>query len=72
MHRRALSLGLTVAMAAMLWVVPSVGSLGQGTLGDRFLHPDSTIMTASAEPEPATRAALARADAIVTGAVRRL
>jgi hypothetical protein len=58
----------TAALAAALWIVPSVGTRGQGTLGDRFVHPDRQIVSDDA----AGRAALARADAAVTAAVAAL
>nr|WP_310524373.1 hypothetical protein [Polymorphobacter sp.] len=55
----------TAALAAALWVVPSVGTRGQGTLGDRFVHADRAIVQDTA----AGRAVLARADAQVVAAV---
>lgn len=72
MNRRMISYGMTTALAAALWIVPSVGTRGQGTLGDRFLHPDRSVMAGTAEPDAGTRAALARADALVAGAVAGL
>ena len=49
--------------------MPSVGTRGQGTLGDRFAHADRDVMAGEAEPDAAVRAALARADALVAEAV---
>jgi hypothetical protein len=71
MKQRAIGYAATAALAAALWIVPSVGTRGQGTLGDRFAHPDRSVMGA-AEPDAATRAALTRADALVAGAVAAL
>ena len=56
------------AMAAALWVVPSVGTRGQGTLGDRFVHADRAIV----QDDAAGHAVLARADAQVAAAVAGL
>ena len=77
MTKRLISYGATGLVALALWIVPSVGTRGQGTLGDRFVHADRAVVTAAAEPaaaEPdaAARAALARADAVVAKAVAGL
>lgn len=72
MNYRLVSFGTTAAAALALWVVPSVGTRGQGTLGDRFAHTDSSVMSAAAEPDSATRLALARADAEVARAIAKL
>lgn len=61
MTRVAATLALTLA----LWVVPSAGSRGQGTIGDRFSHADRGIVGSDAE----ARRVLARADIIAAGAV---
>lgn len=62
----ALKIGAVVALAAALWVVPSVGTLGQGTLGDRFIHPDRNLVPVDG------RATLVRADQEVARAVAGL
>ena len=72
MTARAISYGMTAVLAAALWIVPSVGTRGQGTLGDRFAHPDRAVMTAAEDPDAATRAVLSRADALVARAVAGL
>jgi hypothetical protein len=72
MTNRLISYGATGLAALALWIVPSVGTRGQGTLGDRFAHADRAVMAAEAEPDAATRAALARADALVAAAVSGL
>ena len=68
MTSRAYQLVATAALAAALWVVPSVGTRGQGTLGDRFVHVDRDIVT----PAPADRDVLRRADAAVGRAISGL
>ncbi len=73
MSSRVLQLAATAVLAAALWVVPSVGTRGQGTLGDRFVHPDRSLVAAAAPAEVAReRAALTEADAIVARAVAGL
>ncbi len=59
-----LKITATAVLAAALWVVPSVGTRGQGTLGDRFTHPDRGIFGEDAR----SRELLARTDAIVAAA----
>jgi hypothetical protein len=71
MKQRVIGYAATAALAAALWIVPSVGTRGEGTLGDRFVHPDRGVMSAG-EPDAATRAMLTRADAVVAGAVAGL
>lgn len=65
MIKRTLQIATTCAVAAALWVVPSVGTRGQGTLGDRFVHADRSVVGNGA----AARATLMRADAAVAAAV---
>jgi hypothetical protein len=73
MTSRVLQITVSAVMAATLWIVPSVGTRGQGTLGDRFVHPDRALVAASAPAsDVAGRALLTRADALVTKAVARL
>lgn len=69
MTSRVFQFGATAVLALALWVVPSVGTRGQGTLGDRFSHPDRGLIAADAA---ADRAALVRADAAVVQAVAAL
>lgn len=56
-------------LAIALWVVPSVGTRGQGTLGDRFSHPDRGLVAADVA---ADRRTLLRADAAAASAVSGL
>lgn len=65
MTSRVFAIPAVMVLALAFWVVPSVGTRGQGTLGDRFVHPDRGIVADTA----AGHAALARADHVVTGAV---
>ena len=65
MSSRTYQLAATVALAAALWVVPSVGTRGQGTLGDRFVHADRDLVAATV----ADRETLRRADVVVTKSV---
>lgn len=63
-----------LGLAAVLWVVPSIGTQGMGTIGQRFSHADRTLVEAQV-PTPAdparTAAALRRADAQVEAALAR-
>jgi hypothetical protein len=56
------------ALVAAFWAVPSVGTRGQGTLGDRFVHADRSLVGES----PAARESLRRADQAVARAVAGL
>lgn len=40
---------ITLAFAAVLWIVPSVGTQGMGTIGQGFMHPDSVLLDPDAE-----------------------
>ncbi|MBC7522560.1 MAG: hypothetical protein H7268_15885 [Sandarakinorhabdus sp.] len=64
---RVFSLTATAVLALVLWVVPSVGTLGQGTIGDRFAHVDRTLVS----DDVAGRTALARADRATAAVVAR-
>lgn len=70
---------LTVAILTVgLWLVPSVGTRGQGTIGhgtldDRFVHVDRAIVAGSDTGlDEGARAVLHRADAAVAAAVADL
>lgn len=65
MTLRLKPLSIAVGMAAVLWVVPSVGTQGIGTLGQRFSHPDRRLMGIDGDTE------LHRADATVEAALAR-
>ena len=68
MTSRAYLITATVFFAAVLWIVPSNGTRGQGTLGDRFTHADEVLLGNSVSE----RAALRRADVTVNEAVAGL
>ncbi len=38
-----------VALAALLWIVPSVGTQGMGTIGHGFTHADSDLIDPAAD-----------------------
>ena len=72
MTRIAPKLALVAALSAVLWVVPSVGTQGMGTIGQRFTHPDRGLIDAAADrPRDAarTRAVLQRAARAVEAAL---
>ena len=56
------------ALTALLWFVPSVGTQGMGTIGQRVVHPDAALV----DPVPTDPGAreLASADARVEAAIR--
>ncbi len=56
------------SLVAAFWAMPSVGTRGQGTLGDRFVHVDRALIADS----PQARVLLARADRAVARAVAGL
>lgn len=68
MTSRVFQLVATAVLATALWVVPSVGTRGQGTFGDRFVHADRDLVASDA----ASRDALRRADVVALNAVRGL
>jgi hypothetical protein len=68
MTSRTFQLMATAVLATALWVVPSVGTRGQGTIGDRFVHADDDLVTANGSGH----ALLQRADAAVVRAVTAL
>ncbi|MGI4878585.1 MAG: hypothetical protein ACRYG4_13980, partial [Janthinobacterium lividum] len=35
---------VTLSLAALMWVVPSVGTQGMGTIGRRLTHPDRDLV----------------------------
>jgi hypothetical protein len=73
MTSRVFQITASAVLAAALWIVPSVGTRGQGALGDRFVHPDRALVAPGpAEENAAERVLLKRADAVVARAVNGL
>ena len=58
---------MAASIALALWVVPSLGTQGMGTIGQRFSHPDRNIIEAPAAPGAADL--LKRADDLVKSRV---
>jgi hypothetical protein len=59
---------ITVGLATAMWVVPSMGTHGQGTLGDRFVHVDRAVV----RDDSTGHALLRNADRIAAAAVAGL
>lgn len=61
---------LTIAaLALIMWVVPSIGSQGLGTIGESYGHVDRTLVEAGAVPgvvRTALRDADRRVEAVLT------
>jgi len=59
---------MALGLAAVLWVVPSIGTQGMGTIGQRFSHADRALlensMSDSRLPQ-ALRAADAEVEAVL-------
>ncbi len=70
MSNRMLPLVLIGGLAAVLWVVPSIGSHGMGTLGERFAHADRGLVEVGGSPDRVT-ASLRDADVRVERALPR-
>ncbi len=68
MRSRLFSIVALALMAGGLWVMPSVGTQGQGTLGDRFTHVDRSMFTS----ETQARAVLGAGDRAVDRAIEGL
>ena len=68
MNLRLLPLFATVAMAAVLWVVPSIVSQGMVTVGERFGHADQDLVETGRSTDQ-VRDTLRGADARVEAAV---
>lgn len=60
----ALSRLLLAGLTAVLWIVPSIGTQGMGTIGQRVAHPDAGLIDTVAADRTAARAELAHADMI--------
>lgn len=65
MRRKFPPLLLTLGLAAVMWIVPSVGTQGMGTIGQGFTHADSAVIDSEADTvvaRDAVRSRLQRAD----------
>lgn len=70
MSKRLLPPLVIVALAATLWVVPSIGSQGMGTIGERSWHADRSLIEGGSDAVAIT-AKLRSADARVEAAIAR-
>ena len=70
MAKRQLPPFAVLALTATLWIVPSIGSQGMGTIGERFAHVDRTLVEGGAAL-PEVRRALRAADAQVEQVLAR-
>jgi hypothetical protein len=70
MSKRLLPPLAIVALAATLWVVPSIGSQGMGTLGERVWHADRSLIDRDGDAVAIT-AKLRSVDARVEAAIAR-
>ena len=57
-----------LALTGALWIVPSIGTQGMGTIGQRVTHPDAALI-ADGTGRLASRDTLAKADALVEDAL---
>lgn len=71
MSQRSFRLVTTLGLAATLWVMPSVGTQGMGTIGARVTHPDRSLVDAPRQTDHGARqhVLLERADATVEAAL---
>jgi hypothetical protein len=57
------------ATTMILWVVPSLGTQGMGTIGRRVVHPDAVLLDADPVQRAAARGILTHADAVAEAAL---
>lgn len=72
MTRKGSLIVRTLVAATVLWIVPSVGTQGMGTIGQGFMHPDSFLLDPDAETTTArasVRDRLESADAAAEAAL---
>lgn len=69
MSRRSIPVLAVLTLAATLWVVPSIGSQGMGTIGERYDHADRELFRAAA-PAVGAHKILNRADSQVEASLR--
>ncbi len=53
---------LLIGMTMLLWFVPSIGTQGMGTIGQRMAHADAALFDTDASRRSLPQALLARAD----------
>lgn len=56
---------LLAGTTAVLWIVPSIGTQGMGTIGQRTAHPDAILLDRSPADRTAAPTVLAQADRTV-------
>lgn len=66
MYRGNSRILLMLAGAIALAVIPTMGSRGMGTLGERFVHPDHGLFEQGPEAASRAKPLLKAADAAVT------
>ncbi|MGI4879922.1 MAG: hypothetical protein ACRYG4_20810 [Janthinobacterium lividum] len=57
MKQRHFSTAAIAGLAAVMWIVPSVGTQGMGTIGQGFIHPDSVLVNPDADTDAARNSA---------------
>ncbi|QYE36489.1 MULTISPECIES: hypothetical protein [Sphingosinicellaceae] len=57
MKQRLSSSAAIAGLAAVMWIVPSVGTQGMGTIGQRFIHPDTVLVDPVADTDTARQSA---------------
>lgn len=58
-----------LALTALLWFVPSIGTQGMGAIGQPFAHPDAVLVDTAPADRPAARTLLRRADVRIEAAL---
>jgi len=63
------SITLLAGMTVVLWIVPSIGTQGMGTIGARFTHPDAMLIDTVPAARADARRALLVADGVAENAL---
>ena len=58
------SLPLLAASAIVLWIVPSIGTQGMGTIGRRIVHTDAALFDTNPARRAASSSLLVAADTV--------
>ena len=69
MPTRLSPLMAVAGLTMILWVVPSIGTQGMGTINQRFIHPDAGLFDRVAADRDAARAVLQGADTTTEAAL---